>query len=270
MATTPTATANTPTYQIKDWNDHFEGSKSRTYKNKTTTQLPSKHGLGYRRLVKHKDGAAIFGAWCSLCQVLSRHPLTRNGYCTHDGSKDGQPYTPDDLELLTDIPAKYFKALFEHASSQAVDWLGVTRALPSQGTTGIPSGTEVPSDLDLDLDSDLDSKPPAAPAKKKLTNEEKAQLIYAQYPRKVGKANAITAIVKAINGGADPRVLLRAVKAYSSAVNKWPDDQRHFAPHPATWFNQARWEDDPAEWAAQGGNPKAKNGEDFVLYEATT
>jgi len=153
-----------PTYQVKGWNTHFEGAKSRTYSNKSSTQLPSKHGLGYKRIVKAKNGAAMFGAWCALCQVLSRHPKPRAGFCTHDGTENGRPYTPDELEIITDIPAKVFSSLFEIAPSEGVDWMTVTTARIPDGchadTTRIPQAPMVPSDSDLDsdLDSDTDSK----------------------------------------------------------------------------------------------------------------
>lgn len=92
--------------------------------------------------------------------------------------------------------------------------------------------------------------------------------IYKAYPRKVGKAAAIKAINKAlhfISGGVaevpdriDPHKtpadwLLDRVETYATAVAKWPKEERKFVPHPATWFNQGRYDDDPAEW--QRGDP---------------
>lgn len=143
-------------YRVKSWSENFEGAKSKTYNNKTSCQMPTKHGLGYRRLVKREDGAAIFGAWCALIQVLSRHNKERQGYCTDTGRNHGKPYTPEDLELLTDIPAIYFDKMFELCTSQDVGWIEV---VTSTDTTRIPQETIVPlnSDLDLDLNSDLDS-----------------------------------------------------------------------------------------------------------------
>ena len=155
------------TYRVRGWNDNFEGAKSRTYNNKTTCQMPSKHGLGYRRLVRRKNGPALFGAWCALIQILSRHNKERDGYCTDTGRQDGKPYTASDLELLTDIPEKVFEELLQVASSQDVDWLDV---ITTTDTTRIPDGdhkgTMVPLhsnlDLDSDSDSDLDSSEPQA------------------------------------------------------------------------------------------------------------
>jgi len=146
-------------YRVADWDKVFEGAKSRTYNNKTSCQIPNKHGLGYRKLIRRKDGPAIFGAWCALVQVLSRQEKPRQGYCTDTGRILGKPYTPEDLELLTDIPAKYFSALFDVCSQPSVGWLLTEERIPEgyrKDTTGIPQ-YPLDSDSDSDLDSDLDS-----------------------------------------------------------------------------------------------------------------
>jgi hypothetical protein len=76
-------------------------------------------------------------------------------------------------------------------------------------------------------------------------------MIYAAYPRKVAKPEALRAIGKAAKkvGFAD---LLAKTRAFAAAV-EFVEPQ--FIPHPATWFNQERYNDDPATW-----NPKKKNG----------
>jgi len=116
---------NANVYQVKNWDKFFEGAKSKTYKNKTLCSMPTKHGLGYRRIVSQKHGAGIFGAWCALIQLLSRHDAKREGYCTDTGRIDGVPYTPEDLQMMTLIPAAYFAMMFDICSSQVVDWLDV-------------------------------------------------------------------------------------------------------------------------------------------------
>lgn len=60
------------------------------------------------------------------------------------------------------------------------------------------------------------------------------------YPRKVGKAKALRAYRAAVKRGATPTFLLAAVQAYpfSSDMSS--------VPHPSTWLNDSRWEDDHA------------------------
>jgi hypothetical protein len=128
--------------------------------------MPTKHGLGYRRLVRRPNGAALFGAWCAMVQVLSRHTNPRQGYCTDGGGIADRPYTDTDLEALTDMPASIFADMLQVCASEQVGWLRIL-----QGTTGIPQGTIVPLHSDLDLASDLDSdsnQQPLAPVADQL------------------------------------------------------------------------------------------------------
>ena len=74
-----------------------------------------------------------------------------------------------------------------------------------------------------------------------------ADAIYAAYPRKVGKQGAIKAIQKAARDvGADR--LYKATLAYAEATGRWPEADKQYIPHPATWFNRGSYEDDPKEW----------------------
>jgi hypothetical protein len=79
------------------------------------------------------------------------------------------------------------------------------------------------------------------------------ELIYAEYPRKVGKPKALKAIEKAVREFSDA-VVLEKTKAYAAA-RRGEDSQ--FTPHPATWFNQSRFNDDPATWKSL---PTRRNG----------
>lgn len=76
------------------------------------------------------------------------------------------------------------------------------------------------------------------------------ELIYAEYPRKVGKPKALKAIEKAISSFSDELVLERT-KAYAQA-RIGQDDQ--FTPHPSTWFAQERFNDDPSTWKHNGNH----------------
>lgn len=74
--------------------------------------------------------------------------------------------------------------------------------------------------------------------------------IYNAYPHKVGRPDAYRAIGKCLRGikphtekfGAS--FLLERTIAFSKARN----GDREFCPNPATWFNQERFNDDPATW----------------------
>jgi len=69
------------------------------------------------------------------------------------------------------------------------------------------------------------------------------------YPKRTGKGAAEKAWAKSA-ARLDPEVILSAV-----AIYPWPEDPQ-FIPHPATWLNQKRWEDEPSNVTAF--TPKAK------------
>ena len=149
-------------FVVSNWEKFFEGAKSKTYNNKTTCSMPNKHGLGYRKIIRSKNGVALFGAWCSLIQVLSKHDKPRKGYCTDTGGIHGRPYSSEDLEILTDIPSKWFTELFSIA--QTVGWLTVTEAKDTTRIVSIPTVSPrypLNSDSDSNLNSNSDSKPSA-------------------------------------------------------------------------------------------------------------
>jgi len=78
--------------------------------------------------------------------------------------------------------------------------------------------------------------------------------IYAEYPRKQGKIAAMKAIGKAMLRE-NPAHLLERTKAFAAVVARWPAEAKpHFIPHPATFFNEGRYDDDPATWERKGSS----------------
>jgi len=89
----------------------------------------------------------------------------------------------------------------------------------------------------------------------RCTYDKTAEAIYMAYPRRAAKGKAIPAIVKALSllssreEIGDPVAWLTAkVEEYAAAVATWPANELQYVPYPATWFNQWRYDDDPAEW----------------------
>jgi hypothetical protein len=128
-------------YRVKGWDEWFESAKSKGYKFKSQTYTPNKHGLGYRMLIRNGGdrirGAALFGAWRAMTDVLSRQAAPRQGYCTDTGMPDGIPLVSSMLEALTDIPAAIFDEMMKVASSEVVGWL---EAVNPKDTTGAVQG----------------------------------------------------------------------------------------------------------------------------------
>jgi hypothetical protein len=95
---------------------------------------------------------------------------------------------------------------------------------------------------------------------KEKGNTPTAREIYEAYPLHTAPKAAIRAIEQALRSrpAAD---LMAACQAFAAAVATWPSaDRARFVPHPATWFNQGRYDDDPRAWfrgknVGEGGAP---------------
>lgn len=72
---------------------------------------------------------------------------------------------------------------------------------------------------------------------------------WAAYPKKVGKGAAEKAFSKAPINGRLADVLTALERQKHS--EQWQRDGGQFIPHPATWLNQRRWEDEPPSPAEQ-------------------
>ena len=78
---------------------------------------------------------------------------------------------------------------------------------------------------------------------------KQAEEIYQAYPRKVAKPAAMKAIEKALKKSSF-NDLMAAVREYAKSRD---GEDPNFTPHPATWFNQERWNDDRKEWQSSNG-----------------
>ncbi len=109
--------------------------------------------------------------------------------------------------------------------------------------------------------------------RRKAAVAEGAQAIYDAYPKKVGVEDALKSITAALKKH-PAAYLLDKTQQFAAAVKSWPSsyrykiDGRDTCPHPATWFNQGRYADDPSEWRRAG----ARSGPDrpaAVTHAAT-
>ena len=66
---------------------------------------------------------------------------------------------------------------------------------------------------------------------------------WAEYPRKVAKSKAKAAFEKVMQKGVSIEALLGALRIQKLST-QWTKDGGQFIPHPTTWLNQERWEDE--------------------------
>ena len=69
------------------------------------------------------------------------------------------------------------------------------------------------------------------------------ETFWKEYPRKTGKGDAKRAFKKALQKGATLESLVSAVRRQKCG-SQWTRDGGQYIPHPATWLNQERWEDE--------------------------
>jgi hypothetical protein len=109
-----------------------------------------------------------------------------------------------------------------------------------------------PSSLEAEADTEAEKNPPTPRKRGSAKSHPDFPDFWAAYPRKVGRGAAEKAFAKAIEKGA-------SVGDIAAGLNRqaWPDNPR-FIPHPATWLNQGRWQDDPAAAAPPAAEPPSK------------
>lgn len=87
--------------------------------------------------------------------------------------------------------------------------------------------------------------------------ESQAKRLYQEYPRHISKGNALTSIRRALKEvGFD--VLHEAIIEYAKAC-KAAKTKTEFIPHPATWFNARKWEDDREDWWRGAAEAEARD-----------
>lgn len=104
--------------KIRDWDSFFEADRSRQWKKLSWVPVPNKQGLGYKKIMAHKNGSSIFGCWNALVQQAS--------LCTPRG--DLSKYSIDDLSTNTMIPVSILTEAIEFIT-QHLDWIEVIENL---------------------------------------------------------------------------------------------------------------------------------------------
>lgn len=124
------------------------------------------------------------------------------------------------------------RPLFESCQMNLGQWIEAMQDLRDRGLV-IPEGNCSDEHYD-DLFEDYILNSPAQESTDWLS-------IYKEYPRKVGRPSAKKAILKALKT-VPHEFLLEATKAYAENC-KASQAEITFIPHPATWFNDERYND---------------------------
>lgn len=130
-------------YRIRDWNRHYETSRSREIERGCFwLHVPAKQdGLGRGRLLQHRSGKgeAILGCFVQIAMVAAKQPAPRAGWLTHNGQPDGEPLTAGDLAIKTGYSAETIALTLRAASGQdgtRCDWIDASPPPPLPATAG--------------------------------------------------------------------------------------------------------------------------------------
>ena len=119
------------TYQIKNWDRHFETAESRKYKALKWVAIPNRHDSeGYNVLKDNPKKVEIFCAWCLILQIASKCP--QRGILV---DSEGRPYTPKRMEKLTGYPESIFELAIKELSDPEIGWI-ITNLPKSPGKPG--------------------------------------------------------------------------------------------------------------------------------------
>jgi hypothetical protein len=151
----------------------------------------------------------------------------------------------NDRPIMFRASSEMFQQLEALAVSQERSIAWVTRRLVEEGLKGSlpsPSNGSPPRPYMLNNIPPLSLTPSPIPPKNnsiKIRVDEHFEGFWSAYPRRIGKAAARRAWEKAMKV-TTPEVIGAALRAA-----EWPEDPQYI-PHPATWLNQGRWDDQPA------------------------
>lgn len=93
-----------------------------------------------------------------------------------------------------------------------------------------------------------ESKSPRVEESNARAREDAFDAFWTQYPRKVDKPAARRAWKRIRDG--DFTAVMRGLEAHQAIA--WADCEAEFIPHPATWLNGRRWEDEPTPRLPRG------------------
>jgi len=218
--------------QVAGWSENFENNKSRQRDRCGFVCLPNKQsGLGLTYILSLSDGATIYGIWCLMLGALSKQRKPREGWLTHDGTEDGDPWTADELALKWRTTAKLINRAFEVLCSERVKWIV---------TVGCPTSDRAVSDQCPRKKEEKEEKGKNSTA----ANAASFDALWKNYPRKIGKAPARKLCIKLVKQGkATWAELTKAVENYAEDCRRRQAEDKYIL-YGSTFFGpQARWED---------------------------
>lgn len=220
------------------------------------------HALWYAALEQQEDGdlsgwtdgfiaasACYTGDAPQFVRLLQTHGWL-DGKVLHDwldyaGKYLTKKYHSSNRARLAEIWSKHGRSYGTGNSQEVFRKQKVT--LPNQ-----PNLPTTSSSANADVSPDIAAKPQTSPYSPEF------ELFWKDYPRKVGKGAAYARW----RSKSPPLDAVLAALKVQKRCEQWQD--MSLIPHPETWLNQRRWDDDPAAYAP----PKDKAADNYAYEEA--
>lgn len=169
---------------------------------------------------------------CESCPEVPEGKAYVHDYLEHNRSSEGSKRTSK--KARDAALARWSKAKSEPKGDESTD-------APSNALS-------MPDAMHRQTDRQTDKNTPSSPAKPWMEFD----LFWTNYPRKVGKQAAIKAYNKAMKTTTQEQILKGVKLLRTETAGK--DVQ--FIPHPATWLNEGRWDDEPLSATKPAFDPK--------------
>ena len=190
-------------------------------------------GRGWRKLLKRagpSKALMVFGLFVKLLEIAGKASRELRNVIP-DGNDD------DSLAYLLGVPPTHVS----YALSVLCDigWIGISespsgKSRKSQEIPASPPSTEQNSTEQNSTDKSASA---LSSAIKILFGQ-----FWSAYPKKMAKDAAYRAFAKRKPSEALLATMLTAIERQKHS-QQWLEDHGRYIPHPATWLNQARWED---------------------------
>ena len=213
-------------------------------------KLPPKFKMGYLFLLDNADNAGVWQPDYELAEFQIGEPLDWPEFKKAMG---------DRLLVLQGSGkwhlTRFIKFQFGELNPECKPHQQVIRLLAAHEiqrvSKGYPKGMDTPKDKDKDKDKDQDKDKDRdnAPSAREL----EAESVWALYPKKKGKKDAMREILEAIRTVGIERIRERT-QAFAAAVSHWPEDERKYVLDPVRWFKRGNYDDDPETWQRKSAN----------------
>jgi uncharacterized protein YdaU (DUF1376 family) len=208
------------------------------------------------------DEATMREAWLTLCDFF---PVVEPGKRANRFMWIEREKVIADLERRSDEGTRAANKRWNEARKNRGDAIPITT----------PNGSPMPEPMQDQTRPDTDQTRPDKPAaalsralkKQKSTEDSMIRTILETYPRRIAPAKTCRAIEKAILRVSKEKCCSRgdAADFIYAAVLKFcesPAGQKgEYTPYPATWMNEDRFFDDPAEWWKVNANGNSSSGQ---------